>query len=333
MPGPLRPSPDWLGHYRDRTVVVTGAGGFLGGCLVNRLAATPCRIVRVARSTLVPLALPHAATVVDVVGDVRHEATWTRGVAGADVIVHFAAQTSVAVATENPARDLDANVAPIRILLAACRHLRPAPVILFAGTVTQTGVPSQTPVNEDTPDDPVSIYDQHKLMAEQELKRAVSAGTARGATLRLANVYGPGSPGRSKDREVLNRMIRAALRGEPLTVFGAGDYLRDYLFVDDAVDAFLMAGAKADCLNGRHYVIGSGIGTTIRDAFELIAARAEAATGRPTLVITAEAQPLSRLEQRHFVADVSRFAADTGWRPTCKLSDGIDRTIEAYQCE
>ena len=311
-PLPIAPASNgWLLAYRGLTVAVTGAAGFLGGCLVNRLAAVDCRIVPVTRTAPRP---------------------WDE-VVNADVVFHFAAQTSSVAAADNPDRDFAANVAPMRQLLESCRRLRRRPVVLFAGTVTQSGIPSRLPVNEDAIDQPVTIYDQHKLIAEGDLKTASSDGTVYGATLRLANVYGPGGHGRNTDRDILNLMIAAAVRGEPLTVYGAGDYVRDYVFVEDVVDAFLMAAIHPDRVNGRHYVIGSGRGITIREAFELVATRVEALTGRRVPVSTAEPpRPLSAIEQRHFVADPSRFSAATGWLPAWSLSDGIDRTIEAGTC-
>lgn len=320
--------------YRGKTIVVTGAGGFLGGRLVNRLAAVACEIIRVSRAALPQSDRTTVATVSDVIGDVRDTATWARVLDQADVVFHLAAQTSAVTASEDPALDFDLNVTPMRLLLRTCRQLRRRPVVLFAGTVTQAGVAPRLPVDEDTVDQPVTTYDRHKLMAEDELKAAAAEGTVRGGTLRLANVYGPGAHGRIGDRDVLNRVIRNAVRGQALTVYGAGEYLRDYLFVEDVVGAFLIGGAAADGVNGRHYVIGSGHAITIRAAFELVAARAERQTGRRVPVVTTEpATALSAIEQRHFVADSSRFAAATGWRPGWTLTDGIDRTIEACRCE
>ena len=125
-------------------------------------------------------------------------------------------------------------------------------------------------------------------------------------------------------------MIKAALGGEQLTVYGSGEYLRDYLFVEDVVDAFLRAADHAEKINGRHFVVGSGRGVTIRRAFELVAARVETLTGRRVPVVTADPPaPLSAIQRRDFVADPSRFSVATGWRPSWSLSDGIDRTIEA----
>lgn len=333
MPGPLRPGDEWPGHYQDQTIVVTGASGYLGRRMVERLAEVSCRIVCVSRTEMRPAAMPSAATVVNATGDLRDPAFWTRVLDGASLVIHFAGQTSAAVAEADPKADFEANVVPMRRLLHACRELRQRPTILFAGTVTQAGVPSRLPVDEDAEDLPVTVYDQHKLTAERELEAAVAAGAATGATLRLVNIYGPG-PATTADRHVLNRMIRAALRGEALTAFGAGDYVRDYLFVDDAVDAFLAAGAHADRISGRHYVVGSGKGVTIREAFELVAARAGVVTGRVVPVVTIEPpRPLSALEQRSFTANPARFFAATGWRSRWTLGDGIDRTIEAASCE
>jgi nucleoside-diphosphate-sugar epimerase len=299
----------WRQHYAGKTIAVTGATGFIGSRMVAALDTLDCRIIRIPRHHW-----PHAVD--------------------ADVVFHFAAQTSVVEAENNPQQDFDANVSPVRSLIASCRERRTRPIILFAGTVTQAGLPSRLPVGADVPDHPVTVYDRHKLMAENELKAATLAGDVRGASLRLSNVYGPGSHGRTGDRDILNRMIRVALRGEPLTVYGAADFVRDYVFIDDVVVAFLMAACCPDAVNARHFIVGSGNGITIRAAFELIAGRVEALTGRHVPVVTAEpALPLSPIERRNFIADPSAFGAATGWRAETTLADGIDRTIEWCLCE
>jgi nucleoside-diphosphate-sugar epimerase len=314
-----------------RRVAVTGAAGFLGAHLVDRLAGVDCQIVRVTRSAA-PSNARGMARITDVAGDVSDRGVWDCLI-DADVIFHFAAQTSGAVAAEDPDADFDANVTPMRHLLAACRERARRPLVLFAGTVTQAGIPARLPVNEDAPDNPVTIYDRHKLMAERELETAALTGSVCGVTLRLSNVYGPGAHAGAQDRDVLNRMIAAALRGQALSVHGSGAYVRDYVFIEDVIDAFLRAAARADRVNGRHFVVGSGRGTTIREAFELIACRVSQITGRDVAVAMSESGiALSPIERRNFVADPSRFSAATGWRPAWSLARGIDRTIEAYTC-
>jgi len=317
------------GSLTGKTIAVTGAAGFIGGRVVDRLAVDAGCVIRVARAALPPVKNGAAANVIDVIGDVTDRAVWDQ-VADADVVFHFAAETSESRGADGADAHFRANVMPIRHLLAACGRHRRRPIVVFAGTVTEAGMPSRLPVNEDEQDDPVTAYDRHKLMAENDLKTASAQGTVCGTTLRLANVYGPGATGKRHDRDVLNRMIMSALRGESLTVYGTGESVRDYVFVEDVADAFLKAATHADETNGRHFIIGSGRGVTIRGAFELVAARVETLTGRRVPVVTADPPAaLSEIQKRNFVADPSRFSAATGWRPSWSLSDGIDRTIEA----
>lgn len=315
------------GLLTGKTIAVTGAAGFIGSRVVDRAAAGAGRVIRVARAALPRI--ERLARVIDVIGDVTDRAIWDQ-VADADIVLHLAARTGESRATGDTDVDFHANVTPVRHLLAACGQRRRRPVVVFAGTVTEAGIASRLPVNEDEPDNPITAYDRHKLMAENDLKAAAAQGAVSAATLRLSNVYGPGATGRARDRDVLNGMIRAALRGEPLTVYGTGEYVRDYVFVDDVADAFLTAAINAEQINGRHFIVGSGRGVTIRGAFELIAGRVETLTGRRVPVVTVDPpSPLSDIQRRHFVADPSRFSAATGWRPSWSLSDGIDRTIEA----
>ncbi len=310
-----------------KTVVVTGALGFLGASLMDVLKDVDCAVVRVVRRPAPPLR-DCRARVSDVVGDVRDASTWRSALEGADVVFHLAAQTSA-----DSHDDFEANVVPVVHLLEACRLQGSQPIVLFAGTVTQAGVPLRTPVDESHPDNPPTAYDAHKLIAENHVKEYAKNGYVRGASLRLANVYGPGPRSRGAGRGVLNAMVRRAVAGEPLTVYGSGNYLRDYLYVRDAALAFVAAAGAIEALNAGHWVIGSGEGYTINDAFNVIAERAAARTGRRVAVEHVEPpQPLCALDARNFVADPSRFGAATLWRARCRLPEGIDRTIEACLC-
>ena len=131
------------------------------------------------------------------------------------------------------------------------------------------------------------------------------------------------------DRGILNRMILRGLQGEAITVYGKGEQLRDYVFVEDVVQAFLAAGAAAEALQGGHYVIGSGQGHTIAEAFRLVADRVAARTGRNVPVNHVEPPAgAASIDSRNFVSDPSRFMKLTGWKPGHALAAGIDRTIE-----
>jgi nucleoside-diphosphate-sugar epimerase len=265
----------------------------------------------------------------EVACDVREVADWAPLLEGVDLVFHLAAQTSARVAEQDPEEDLRANVLPLLRILECCRRGALRPFVLFAGSATQVGLTARVPVGEEVPDAPITVYDVHKSMAEGYLEHYVRRGFVRGATLRLANVYGPGPGSSSADRGVLNLMIRRALRGEPLTIYGDGKPLRDYVFIEDAARAFLAAAAAPDAVNGRHFLVGSGLGTSLAEAMRLVAARVGARTGRPAPV-THVAPPAdqSPIELRDFVADIGRLSSATGWRPAVPLAEGIDRTID-----
>jgi len=173
------------------------------------------------------------------------------------------------------------------------------------------------------------VYDIHKLVAEKYIQYYANHLGIPGVTLRLSNVYGPGSTVGSTDRGVLNRMIVNALSGKPLTVYGDGARVRDYIFVDDVVSAFLEAGSHAAAISGNYYVVGSGQGFRIVDAINLVATRVEHALGhRPVVQHVPSPESQALIENRDFVADTGNFRSATGWAHQVSLAEGIDSTIQ-----
>jgi len=253
---------------------------------------------------------------------------------GVDVVFHFAAQTSVYVAAENPVNDYQTNVLPMLLMLETCKKNGRRPDILFAGTSTEVGLPDKLPVNETFPDRPITIYDTHKWMAETYLKCYARLNLVRGVTLRLTNVYGPGWISSCEDRSVLNRMARKALSGENLTLYGSGESIRDYVYVEDVLCAFLVALANMDQLNKKHFVLGSGEGTSIAEMMNQITDKVAQKTGVRVNVDSIDPpHGLSQIEWRNFIADSKSFSSITDWQPQYSLSEGIDRTLEAIQAE
>jgi nucleoside-diphosphate-sugar epimerase len=171
-------------------------------------------------------------------------------------------------------------------------------------------------------------------MAENYLRHYVREGAVTGTILRLANVYGPGPASKRAERGVLNQMMRKALKGEALTVYGSGNHLRDYVYVGDVARAFKLAGCQAGELNGRHFVIGSGTGHTIARSAQLVAERAELMTGLPVPITVVEwPSATAPIEMRNFIANPEAFGRATGWRPAVDLVSGIDRTLAAFRNE
>lgn len=314
-----------------KRILITGGAGYLATNLVGLLQDVDCHIVRLVRPGAIFTPVTGTAHIKEVIGDVRERTTWERVLEDIDVVFHFAAQTSAYVANEDPPGDLDCNVVPMLNLLETCRKQGRRPAVLFSSAVTVAGIPSRLPVDETHPDRPMTVYDLHKLMAEDYLKYYVNQGIVRGAVLRLANVYGPGPKSSRSDRGILNQMVRRAVAGEALTVYGQGDHLRDYLYVEDVALAFLEAAERIEAVNGRHFVVGSGKGCTIAQALNLVADRVALRTGKRVAVTHIDPPfPQLPIEARDFVADSRLFHQATGWQPRYSLSEGIDRTIEAF---
>lgn len=319
-----------LDVFRGKCILITGGAGYLASGLISLLKETECRIVRLDREDASFEQVAGRALIIDSFGDVTDQAQWHRHLEGTDYVFHFAAQTSSHVANRDPAADHAVNVMPMLHLLEACRRSGSCPTVCFSSTVTVAGITERLPVDESHPDHPLTVYDLHKLMAEQYLRWYAEQGLVRGVTLRLANVYGPGPLSSRGDRGILNRMIRRALAGEPLTVYGAGDQLRDYVYLEDVARAFLAAARHCESLNGRSSIIGSGQGHTIAGAMRLVADQAGARTGTKVEVRhVAPPDALSPIEARHFVADTRHFSSVTGWTARCTLPEGIRRTMES----
>ena len=317
-------------HYENKCILVTGSTGYIASGFINTLKDIPCRIIRVSRPDTIFKPLKGVAHISDVSNNISSYAAWEELLDKVDYVFHFAAAITYAD-DQSPKADFVANFMPMQCMLETCWSKQHHPVIVFAGTVTEVGHTSQIPVDESQPDLPITTYDIHKLMAEDYLKYFTRRQVVKGTSLRLANVYGPGPKWSSVNRGVLNIMIRRALNHEPLTIYDTGEYIRDFIYIADVVQAFLQAGVYIDQLNGQHYVIGQGKGYTLAEAIHMVANRIKKKTGHSVTVQHVDPpKPLSRIETRNFTADTTRFTEITNWHAQVSLEEGIDNNIDYY---
>jgi nucleoside-diphosphate-sugar epimerase len=318
---------DW---WSCRNVVITGATGYLGSRLTTRLASRGARLHLVRHRAHGARQAPAPACAIWHDGDVRDRRLWSEIVRDADVIFHAAGQTSTRFAEKDAGADLEMNVRPQMLLSRACASIESRAIVVNFGTVTQAGFPPDgaSVLRDGMPDAPATVYDLHKLLAEIYLLHAARASTFRAVSLRLSTVYGPGPRVRAADRGVLNMMARRALAGTPVTIYRPGTQLRDYIFVDDVVEALMAAAEQSAATEGQVFNIGSGDRCSLADAFTMLAAEAERMTGVhvPVSYVDRPADA-GDIDFRSYVVDATRFQHATGWRPRTTLRQGIRTTL------
>lgn len=317
--------------YENKRVLITGASGYIAWNLIRRLVEFNCTIICFSRNNQKIEIQSGLAKFEFINASYQDETSFQKAVKNVDIIYHLASQTSVYKAEKNPLADYEANVRPMQLLLEACRKEKTCPIIIFSGTSTQCGMPEKLPVDENVPDRPITTYDFHKLQAENWLKFYTRQGWVEGVSFRLTNVYGPGPKSSSSDRGILNLMIKKALNGEDLTVYGTGEYIRDYIYIDDVVSAFLIAPSKIDALKVKHFLLGSGKGTAIKEAALLVGELVIEKKAGKVVVASIESPPgLLRIEYRNFISDISSLKQSEIIKSPINLQQGIKKTINFF---
>jgi nucleoside-diphosphate-sugar epimerase len=326
---------EYAGKLTGKTILISGASGYLGTAMLNALRSVQCRVVGLSHDTdCVADPFECEATITTHQIDLSRAGVWPSVLEQVrpDLIIHLAAFEHRRGSEHLAFADLAINASTVLELLESCRELGLSPRVVLASSANLVGCPDKTLVDEQTPDQPLTLYAIHKLAAEQYLALYAQKFDMPTTTLRFANVYGPlvGDTRVLESRVVLNRMMLRALDGGPLNVYRNQDCLRDFVYVDDVVRALCAASTYDAIKPGRKYVIGSGEGHALKDIVSLIGDRVVyLGRARPEVVLDSEAQ-LDAIEWRQFVANSSRMREATGWRARVSLQEGIDRSLQSF---
>lgn len=314
-----------------KNVLITGGLGFIGSNLAIRLVQEGAHVavcdalLEGYGGNLENVREVRSALEVDL-SDVRDEAEMARLVEGRDVVFHLAAQVSHVLSLANPYPDIDINIKGTAAVLEACRKRNPGVLVVRSGTRGQYGPAIRLPVSEDAPTDPRGIYEISQLSAEMICRTYTRIHGVRTVPLRLTNVYGPRSQMKHSHFGVVNWFVRLALEGKPIPIFGTGRILRDFLYVDDCVDALIAAAVEPSAV-GEIINVGSDRSSTFLEVAEIL----REIVPDTDIVFTEFTPERKAQEPGDFVSDISKIRRLTGWDPRVDLRDGLARTVEFYR--
>jgi CDP-paratose 2-epimerase len=328
-------------------VLVAGGAGFVGASLAHRLLSCGTR-VRILDNLSRPgvdrnlswLAGAHGALLEPLVGDVRDPAAAARAVKGVSAIFHCAAQVAVTTSLVDPVLDFEVNARGTLNLLEAARREDPPPFVLFTSTNKVYGALDDVALVDAgaryVPVDPGlrggvsearglafhSPYGCSKGAAEQYVLDWAHTFRVPATVFRMSCIYGPRQLG-TEDQGWVAHFLIQAMQGRPLTLYGDGKQVRDVLFVDDLVDAFLLARERPREVAGRAFNIGGGPRNTT-SLLELLDLITKLRGARPRVAF----DDWRIADQRWYVSDPTAFSTPTGWEPRTPVREGVARLHE-----
>ncbi len=306
----------------QRTSLVTGGAGFIGSHLVDALIARGDSVAVIddlssgKSGYLDPAADLHEldirdGSVADIVSAIRP-----------DVVFHVAAQISVSVSTRNPKLDAETNILGTINVLDAMAAAGSSKLVFVSTGGAMYGEPDSLPAPESAPARPAAPYGVSKLAGENYLPVYKALHGIDYSIVRPANVYGPRQDPHG-EAGVVAIFTRAMLADGPIKIFGDGTDERDYVFVENVVDALV----RASCSPGTGpYNVGSGVGTSVNE----IASRLASLTGYSR---DPEPSPPRPGDLRRISLDSSLAEKELGWSPTTSLNDGLRQTVEWFRSQ
>ena len=310
--------------------LVTGGAGFIGSNLAIALAERGAD-VRIVDAMLPGYGgnlfnlEPVKSRVAFEVADIRDAEAMNRAVRGQDVVFHLAGQMDHVLSLTDPFPDIDINIKGTTVLMEALKRHNPTARVVYTGTRGEYGSAGSLPVAEDAPTNPRGLHEISNLAAAKIVEMYGHAHGIKGTMLRLSNIYGPRAQMRHSRYGVVNWFVRLALDGSAIPVFGDGKILRDFLYVDDCVEAILLA-AGSDAALGEVLNVGGGEPTTFREVAETLSSLTGAGWEYAPFSAERKAQ-----EPGDFYSDISKIRRVLGWRPVTPLREGLVRTLDYYR--
>lgn len=322
---------DLGGFYKNKNILITGGAGFIGSNLAMKLVEYGS-VVFIA-DCLIPQYggnLFNLDSIKDKIKleitDVRDEKSMLSLVKGKDIIFNLAGTLSHVDSMRDPYTDLEINCKSQLTILEACRKNNPDVKVLFSGTRGQYGKAEYLPVDEKHPLKPTDVNGINNMAGEWYHILYNNVYGIRATSLRLTNVYGPRHQMKHSRQGFLNWFIRQAMEGKEVPIYGDGAQKRDFNYVDDIVDAFLLA-AENEKTNGEVFNTGSDKAISVLEVLKLIIK----IVGKGSYKHIPFPEDKKKIEIWDYYADYSKLKKTTEWQPKTAFAEGLEKTVKFYE--
>ena len=318
--------------FRGRRVLITGGLGFIGSTLARELVRLGAKVTIL--DALIPEYGGNRRNVAGLagklrvkIGDVRDRARLPALVRGQEFLFNLAGQTSHMDSMTDPDTDLEINCRAQLSLLEACRQHNPGIRVVFASTRQIYGRPEYLPVDERHPLRPVDVNGINKLAGEEYHLLYSAVHGVRSTVLRLTNTIGPRMRVKDARQTFLGVWVKQVLSGERFEVWG-GQQLRDFTYVDDAVEALLLAAASPRAV-GRVYNLGGSGRISLRELADLVVA----AAGGGRYEVRKFPADRKKIDIGDYYADDRLIRRELGWKPRTTVRAAVEQTVEFFRAE
>jgi UDP-glucose 4-epimerase len=331
MPSKTESKMDFQGAFGDRRVLITGGAGFIGSALARRLVGLGAQVTVI--DSLIPEYGGNLRNLAGIreriqlnISDVRDPHSLKYLVQRQDLLFNLAGQTSHLDSMLDPYTDLDINARAQLALLEALRHHNPSVKVVFAGTRQVYGRPQYLPVDERHPLVPVDVNGINKVAGEWYHLLYQQVYGIRASVLRLTNTYGPAMRIKDARQTFLGIWIRSLIENKPFQVFGEGSQVRDYNYVEDVVDAFLLAAALPQA-EGEIFNLGAPDYLSLMETAKLLTSL----WGGGSFEVVPFPRERKSIDIGDYYGDFRKIETCLGWRPRVPLAEGLRSTLNYFQ--
>ena len=315
---------------RGKRILILGGLGMIGSNLACKLVACDAEV------TIVDAFIePFGANFFNVsrikekvnisITDIRDTEAMKILVRDKDIIFNLAGQISHNDSIDNPLLDADINYIGHLNVMESIKQYNPKATVLFSGSRLQFGLIHSLPVNENHPLNPRTPYALNKTASEQMYNYYYNIYGIHTVVFRIANPYGIRCQMKHSKYSIVNFFIRQAMQNATIKVFGDGKQIRDYIYVEDLIDAFILASVS-DNTSGETYNIGSGTGTAFIDMVETIIDVVD----KGKVEYASWPDDYLNVETGDYITDISKISSGLGWKPRIELREGIEKAFNYY---